>query len=596
MSIIKVSCIDQVLTMTNTPVIASGGVQEDQVTFSFCPLWEGYYKTAVFWRNEAEAYHVVLDDTYTCTVPREVLVADGPMFFGVFGVNDAGVQRTSEVLRYNIVKGAITEGTKPSDPTPDIYTQLLSKIAAMGDNKGKADKVSSATEGNFAGLDAEGNLTDSGVKALDFIPITGKGVAGGVASLDEAGKVLADQLPSMDYAAKNHASQHAVGGSDPITPEDIGAGRVNPNLLDNWYFGNPVNQRGNTTYGNIPQYCIDRWRINNDYAFVDVNGGYITIRGNDINGYGGIIQYLEASLKAGLVGKTVTLSALMKPYTAMKVAGKQICAGAEDAFNLYSFTFAWTVESDSMLSAAAPVTPGEPIADVLAIKLELGPQQTLAHQDADGNWVLNEIPNYNEQLLRCTQSTADSSDTYANKVVATLGADGKLPASQIPSLDHLKMTKVAVSDVEFTGITKQTVSIGSIAGAKGLKIRMYNTTRGAVSSEIKNNCGTLSLYNGSTAYVLLTLNVASAGNIFADIDVDFIYPNTDGATAPIGYAYKSAGLNADDVNDDSVYCGVNPYVEADKMSAIDRVYIKFSNSALSYPFTCRVEVWRVDYE
>ena len=32
----------------------------------------------------------------------------------------------------------------------------------------KADKVTSATAGNFAGLDAEGNLTDSGAKAADF--------------------------------------------------------------------------------------------------------------------------------------------------------------------------------------------------------------------------------------------------------------------------------------------------------------------------------------------------------------------------------------------------------------------------------------------
>ena len=36
-----------------------------------------------------------------------------------------------------------------------------------------------------------------------------------------------------------------------------------------------------------------------------------------------------------------------------------------------------------------------------AAKLELGSQQTLAHQDADGNWVLNEIPDYGEQLARC---------------------------------------------------------------------------------------------------------------------------------------------------------------------------------------------------
>ena len=36
------------------------------------------------------------------------------------------------------------------------------------DISGKADKVASATEGNFAGLDSNGNLVDSGKKAADF--------------------------------------------------------------------------------------------------------------------------------------------------------------------------------------------------------------------------------------------------------------------------------------------------------------------------------------------------------------------------------------------------------------------------------------------
>lgn len=38
---------------------------------------------------------------------------------------------------------------------------------------GKADKVANATKGNFAGLDANGNLTDSGKKASDFVSSEG---------------------------------------------------------------------------------------------------------------------------------------------------------------------------------------------------------------------------------------------------------------------------------------------------------------------------------------------------------------------------------------------------------------------------------------
>lgn len=46
--------------------------------------------------------------------------------------------------------------------------KMASDITTL--QSGKADKVSNATSGNFAGLDANGNLTDSGKKASDFQP------------------------------------------------------------------------------------------------------------------------------------------------------------------------------------------------------------------------------------------------------------------------------------------------------------------------------------------------------------------------------------------------------------------------------------------
>lgn len=130
MSTIKVICIDQALAFENTPVIASGGL-ENYVSFTFCNKWAGYTRTAVFWRNEADAYHVILDSSGTCQLPPEVTGDQGTIFFGVFGVNGSGKQRTSNVLTYRIEKGAITVATAPSDPTPDMYTQLLAMERAF---------------------------------------------------------------------------------------------------------------------------------------------------------------------------------------------------------------------------------------------------------------------------------------------------------------------------------------------------------------------------------------------------------------------------------------------------------------------------------
>ena len=46
-----------------------------------------------------------------------------------------------------------------------FWDKIKTKIP---DITGKADKVSNATNGNFAGLDSNGNLTDSGSKSSDF--------------------------------------------------------------------------------------------------------------------------------------------------------------------------------------------------------------------------------------------------------------------------------------------------------------------------------------------------------------------------------------------------------------------------------------------
>ena len=63
----------------------------------------------------------------------------------------------------------------------------------------------------------------SALNWIGAIPASDKGKAGGVATLGSSGKVPPGQIPTLAYAPTTHASQHASGGSDPITPESIGA-------------------------------------------------------------------------------------------------------------------------------------------------------------------------------------------------------------------------------------------------------------------------------------------------------------------------------------------------------------------------------------
>ena len=96
------------------------------------------------------------------------------------------------------------DGSNSTDPVTGAAVGLA--IA------GKADKVSDATEGNFAGLDANGNLTDSGSKASDFAifshshgNISNDGKVGSTAGLSvvttTGGEVTVADLATADVAA-----------------------------------------------------------------------------------------------------------------------------------------------------------------------------------------------------------------------------------------------------------------------------------------------------------------------------------------------------------------------------------------------------------
>ena len=87
--------------------------------------------------------------------------------------------------------------------------------AASHTHTGKADKVSSATSGHFAGLDSSGNLTDSGKKPGDFAAASHthtdkadkvkSATAGNFAGLDSSGNLTDSGKKPGDFAAASHA-------------------------------------------------------------------------------------------------------------------------------------------------------------------------------------------------------------------------------------------------------------------------------------------------------------------------------------------------------------------------------------------------------
>lgn len=125
---IELSCIDQVLRLTNTPKVAAGGVKEDYLRVSFCDKWTGFAKTAVFFRDDGDVYGMALNDAGECEIPHEVLAIPGVLHFAVFGTLN-GATRTSAVIDYTIQEGAITSGLVNSEePTQDMLRQIMEMV------------------------------------------------------------------------------------------------------------------------------------------------------------------------------------------------------------------------------------------------------------------------------------------------------------------------------------------------------------------------------------------------------------------------------------------------------------------------------------
>lgn len=185
---------------------------------------------------------------------------------------------------------------------------------------------------------------------------------------------------------------------------------VRPNLLDNWYFGNPVNQMGGTEWlssssSAIP--CVDRWTWWGQYITGTrlnlLDDGLQLAKPAEGQGlYQAIIQKVEKTRVP--VGATVTLSALVKAE-----ADASVVLAINDPYNVLSVQanvwelITFTVNAPSVeqtYSVSIQRNSGGIAFTVKAVKLELGSNQTLAHREGD-KWVLNETPDYGDQLRRC---------------------------------------------------------------------------------------------------------------------------------------------------------------------------------------------------
>lgn len=270
---------------------------------------------------------------------------------------------------------------------------------------------------------------------------------------DAVSRALPGGAIDTDLALKAPLASPALTGTPTIN--GVAAANVgqlcNPNLLDNWYFGNPVDQRG----GYVVPTGVN---VYNDadltslvgtssvyYKVVEFGSSYVKI----LNESGGYFYAARSAAVRGYTGNMHTIDrwciygytsgAIALTHDGINISGSfdfgtviemsripddsPITASFLFTDGFYPFTVAnkYTVGAAQIDSGGAQCVwlPNWPNADAgtglffvngkafpsinrtfIAAKLELGTTQTLARQE-NGNWVLNEIPNYAETMAKC---------------------------------------------------------------------------------------------------------------------------------------------------------------------------------------------------
>lgn len=243
-------------------------------------------------------------------------------------------------------------------------------------------------------------------------------------------------------------------------------GGVNPNLLDNWFFGRPVNQRGQTDYATGGAYTLDRWWMQYDTTLSIVDGGI------KIGGKWDVHQYFENTLP----NATYTLSLLYKDRTGSDplrlIAGNRTDGDlaqteSKDASGILSITFS-TAKSNKVNFGFTGSTDNSAI--IIAIKLELGDTQTLAHKE-NGVWVLNEIPDYGEQLARCQRYCVafNQYDTFFPTDTSDFIVELPCP---------MRISPTIINPGNITNVTNPTVARYNV-GSNQLRLRSTTTHNNA---------------------------------------------------------------------------------------------------------------------
>ena len=204
----------------------------------------------------------------------------------------------------------------------------------------------------------------------------------------------------IDYARQyDICSQYSS-----ITGEFIGYNHSNANMLDNWYFKNPVNRQNliDKVVGEQWEYPIDRWFAVRTNLLLSNEGLSVGVTAGTSQDYCALQQkvrynYFNTQYTVSAIINGELFSAVLDSPNGSDIYDINISPFENGvAFGLQSVTdgYMWVY---IYIRSETPMT-------ISAVKCELGAEQTLAHIGDDGELIMNDPPaNYETEYVKCVQ-------------------------------------------------------------------------------------------------------------------------------------------------------------------------------------------------
>lgn len=414
-------------------------------------------------------------------------IAAGP------GVPDGGM--TGQYLAKNSDDSFDTGWRSPANGVP-----LMDGTA----DAGSSSDLSRADHVHPHDTSRQVKITESGIL---------KGDGDGGVTAAEAGTDY--QAPLSPYTSNPEMDGTASAGS---TGKWADGGHVHPhdslivreNLLDNWFFvgGNttnaygvfPINQRAQSSY-TTDGWGIDRWKQTVPSVTLASDGVTLANTGSSNKS---ITQNLNAPYSFW-IGKKLTASVLWSDGT-LKTGSLTVPSGDSSSgtayHNFYSesssggvlarliVTNASNVDFNLRISAGTTVK-------LAAVKLELGDTQTLAHLDGS-DWVVNEIPDYGEQLTKCQRYMWRLLARGAYTGIGIAFTSTNANTAYLVVYNPVAMVDVSASNITVTPSSAGAIILTQVAADPGSGSGYYTTA--------------IEYSSGSTP-VLTPLKLTSTGNL-----------------------------------------------------------------------------------